>query len=131
MVAPSSLFLPGETTLMKAPLLQIQIERDVMHKPVVRVFPHEIPILQAKHGPDKVFELKDQKKMEREFDPSLQYGTLMRKYGADEGNTPWVTVVYGQDFEGRLETAMQKGADILKPKKEAKDDSTPRKDEDS
>lgn len=116
---------------MKAPLLQIQVERDVMHKPVVRVFPHEIPILQAKYRPESVFEMKSSDKLEREFDPSLQYAVLMRKYGADKGGTPWVTVVYGQDFEGRLEAAMQKGADILKPKKEAKDDSTPRKDEDS
>jgi hypothetical protein len=115
---------------MKAPLLQIQIERDVMHKPVVRVFPHEIPVLQAKYGPESIYELKDSKKVTRDFDPSIQYAVLMRKYGADQGGTPWVATVYGQEFEGRLENAMQKGADLMKPKSEAKD-VTPRKDTNS
>jgi len=116
---------------MKAPLLQMQIERDVMHKPTVRVFPHEVPVLQAKHGPDKVFEIKDAKKMERDFEPGMQYAVMLRKYGTDEGGTPWVATVYGQEFEGRLEKSMQKGADMLKPKTEAKDVSTSRKNTDS
>lgn len=106
---------------MKAPLLQMQIERDVMMKPCVRVFPHEVPILMAVHGNASVTEIKDAKKMEREFDPATQYGTLMSKYGRDSGGTPWVTVVYGQNFEGRIEKAMERGADMLKPKSEAKD----------
>ncbi len=101
---------------MQAPLIQIKIERDVMHKPVVRVLPHEVPVLQAKHGPDKVFEVEDAKKMIREFDPALQYGALLRKYGADSGGQPWVQNVYGQEFEGRLEKAMQRSADLVKEK---------------
>lgn len=115
---------------MKAPLLQMQIERDVMMKPSVRVFPHEVPILMAVHGTDSVTEVKDAKKLEREFDPATQYGTLLSKYGRDPGGNPWVTVVYGQNFEGRLEKAMERGADMLKPKQEAKD-VTSRKDSES
>lgn len=115
---------------MKAPLLQMQIERDVMHKPTVRVFPHEVPVLQAKHGPDKVLEKKTGKKMERDFDPAMQYAVMLRKYGTDDGGTPWVATVYGQEFEGRLEKAMQRGADMLKPKSEAKN-VTSRKDSES
>ena len=106
---------------MQAKLIQIKIERDVMHKPVVRVFPHEIPVLQAKHGPDKVLEMSDDKPLTREFDPALQYAVLMRKYGADETGQPWVTNVYGQEFEGRFDKAMQRGADL--GKKENKPDA--------
>ena len=118
---------------MQAPLVQIRIERDMMQKPTVRVFPHEIPVLQAKHGASAITEVDGAEKMMREFDPALQYSVMMRKYGADQGGTPWVAVVYGQEFEGRLEAAMQKGADLVKPKskKEAKDDSTPQENEDS
>ena len=64
--------------MMKAPLVHIQVERDVMHKPCVRVFPHEIPILQAIHGPEKIVSLKGKPEESKEFDPALQYGVLMR-----------------------------------------------------
>lgn len=114
---------------MQAPLIQIKIERDMMHKPVVRVFPHEIPVLQAKHGVDNVFELKDAEPLKREFDPALQYAVLMRKYGADSSGQAWVTNVYGQEFEGRFEKAMQRGADLSKEKE--KQDGPSRKDPDS
>ena len=110
---------------MKAPLIQIKIERDVMHKPVVRVFPHEIPVLQAKHGPDKVFETKEGDPITREFDPALQYAVLMRKYGADSSGQAWVTNVYGQEFEGRFDKAMQRGADLGKKEKKPDADNTP------
>lgn len=109
---------------MKAPLVHLQIERDVMHKPTVRVFPHEVPLLQAKFGPDKVFELKDSPKQEREFDPAMQYAILMRKYGSDKGGNPWVQAVYGMEVEGRLEKAMQRGADMLKPKSKGNSDAS-------
>ncbi len=101
---------------MKAPLIQIKIERDVMHKPVVRVLPHEVPVLQAKHGPDKIFEVEGAKQMVREFDPAMQYAVLLRKYGADTTGQPWVQNVYGQEFEGRLDKAMQRSADLAKEK---------------
>ena len=111
---------------MQAPLIQIKIERDMMHKPVIRVFPHEIPVLQAKHGPDNVFEITDGEKVSREFDPALQYAILMRKYGADSSGQAWVTNVYGQEFEGRFEKAMQRGADLDKKEKTPNADSTPK-----
>ena len=111
---------------MKAPLLQIKIERDMMHKPVVRVFPHEVPVLQAKHGPDAVYEVTDGDKMDREFDPALQYAVLMRKYGADESGQPWVTNVYGQEFEGRFDKAMQRGSDLNKPAEKKPDADIPK-----
>jgi hypothetical protein len=113
---------------MEAPLIQIKIERDMMHKPTVRVFPHEIPVLQAKHGPDKVFEVESAEPMKREFDPALQYSVLLRKYGADESGQPWVTNVYGQEFEGRFDKAMERGANLDKKEKE---NGTARKDKDS
>ena len=112
--------------MMKAPLVHIQVERDVMHQPYVRVLPHEVPILQAVHGPDKVVILKNKPEEIREFDPALQYGILMRKYGSDVGGNPWVQAVYGQDFEGRLDSAMQRGADMLKPKSKGNSDASPK-----
>jgi len=111
---------------MQAPLIQLKIERDMMHKPTVRVFPHEIPVLQAKHGPDAVLEMTDAEPMTREFDPALQYATLLRKYGADSSGQAWVTNVYGQEFEGRFEKAMQRGADLDKKEKTPNADSTPK-----
>ena len=83
---------------------------------MVRVLPHEVPVLQAKHGPDKIFEVEGADKMIREFDPALQYAALMRKYGADSSGQPWVQNVYGQEFEGRFEKSMQRGADLAKEK---------------
>ena len=94
-----------------------------MHKPMVRVLPFEVPVLQAKHGPDKVFEIEDAELMIREFEPSLQYATLARKYGSDSGGNSWVQNVYGQEFEGRLEKAMQRSADLVKKEKPVNGDT--------
>jgi len=120
---------------MQAPLIQVKIDKDVMTKNVTRVFPFEVPILQAKHGADRIFAMNEGEDMIRDFEPDTMYRTLVRKHGADrDSGNPWITVVYGQQFEGRFDSAMQKGADLIKSKnkKEAKNDGAiPHQDEDS
>jgi hypothetical protein len=108
---------------MQAPLIQVKIDKDVMTKNVTRVFPFEVPILQAKHGADRIFAMNEGEDMIRDFEPDTMYRVLARKHGADrDSGNPWITVVYGQQFEGRFDSAMQKGADLIKnkSKKEAK-----------
>lgn len=117
---------------MEAPLLQVSIEKDVMTTPVVRVYPHEIPILQAKYGVESVSEVKGGAFQSREFDPAVQFGMLTRKYGADnESGHPWVQVVYGQAFEGRLDKAMQRSAEMMKKKSKEESDVSSHKDKDA
>ena len=113
---------------MQQPLIKIRIERDVMMKPTLRVFPFEVPILQAKLGADTVYEVKDAEVLMRDVDEDMIYQSLIKKHGTDPNGTPWVTLVYGHDYEGRLMKAIERGAEVMrgkKSKKEVTDDSTP------
>ena len=97
---------------MQCEFVNIVLVRHAMEQVSVQVLPHEIPILQAIHGEDNV-DVNGKTGIMREVDAGEEYERLVRRYGEGEDGQPVVHAVYGHMREGRIQTAMDSGSQMV------------------
>lgn len=104
--------------MLQVPLKRVPIRRDMAETLLVDVGEHEIPVLDAVHGPGKVQheQIVPTTDVATIDDPRSEYERLGRLYGVDQQTgRRFVDVAYS-DFRRFLDD-LQTFADVPKPRK--------------